>query len=58
MKDYEFKLNFLVNNFEELFFPTLFGSIPVAIFVWLTTYKLSKQFLIKRLHAKKNKIRS
>ena len=58
MKNYEFKLNFLVNNFEELFFPTLFGSIPVAIFVWLITYKLSKKFLKKRLHAKKNKIRS
>ena len=58
MKEYEFKLNFLVKNFEELFFPTLLGSIPVAILVWLITYNLTKKILEKRLDAKKNKIRS
>ena len=58
MKEYEFKLNFLVKNFEELFFPTFFGSIPVAILVWLITYYLTKKILEKRLDAKKNKIRS
>ena len=58
MKEYEFKLNFLVKNFEELFFPTFFGSIPVAILVWLITYNLTKKILEKRLDAKKNKIRS
>ena len=57
MKEYEFKLNFLVKNFEELFFPTLFGSIPVAILVWLITYNLTKKILEKRVDAKKNKIR-
>ena len=58
MNEYELKLNFLIKNFEELFFPTLFGSIPVAILVWLITYNLTKKILEKRLDAKKNKIRS
>ena len=48
MKEYEFKLNFLVKNFEELFFPTLFGSIPVAILVWLITYNLTKKNFRKK----------
>ena len=56
IEKYEFKLNFLVQNFEELFFPTLLGSIPIAISVWLITYYLSKNILKKRLNAKKNKI--
>ena len=58
MENYEMKLQFLIKNFEELFLPTLFGSIPVAILVWLITYYLTKNFLEKRLNAKKNKIRS
>ena len=52
------KIQFLIKNFEELFLPTLFGSIPVAILVWLITYYLTKNILEKRLNAKKNKIRS
>ena len=28
---YEFKINFFINNFEKLFYPTLFGSLPLAI---------------------------
>tara|TARA_B100000900_G_C20433061_1_gene655807 strand:- start:57 stop:506 length:450 start_codon:yes stop_codon:yes gene_type:complete len=55
---YEFKISFLINNFNELFFPTLIGSLPIAITVWIITYKTSKFFLEKRLYAKKNKIRS
>ena len=47
IEKYEFKLNFLVQNFEELFFPTLLGSIPIAISVWLITYYLSKNILKK-----------
>ena len=58
MENYEMKLQFLIKNFEELFLPTLFGSIPVAILVWLITYYLTKNILEKRLNAKKNKIRS
>ena len=58
MENYEMKLEFLIKNFEELFLPTLFGSIPVAILVWLITYYLTKNILEKRLNAKKNKIRS
>jgi uncharacterized protein (DUF2062 family) len=55
--NYEFKLSFLIENFEELFLPTFFGSIPVAIVTWLTTYYITKNFLEKRLNGKKNKIR-
>ncbi len=58
MEYYEFRLSFLINNFNDLFFPTLFGSIPVAIIVWIITYKVSKFILEKRLYEKKNKIRS
>ena len=58
MENYEMKLQFLIKNFEELFLPTFFGSIPVAILVWLITYYLTKNILEKRLNAKKNKIRS
>ena len=58
MEDYEMKIQFLIKNFEELFLPTLFGSIPVAILVWFITYNLTKNILEKRLNAKKNKIRS
>ena len=58
VKNYEMKLQFLIKNFQELFLPTLFGSIPVAILVWLITYYFSKNILEKKLNAKKNKIRN
>ena len=58
MEKYEFNLSFLFQNFEKLFFPTLIGSIPVAILVWLITYYLTKIILVKRLNEKKNKIGS
>ena len=54
---YEFKISFFINNFEKLFYPTLFGSIPIAIIIWLGTYYLGKHFLQKR-YEKKNKIRN
>jgi uncharacterized protein (DUF2062 family) len=54
MDSYEFKLSFLIENFEELFLPTFFGSIPVAIVTWLTTYYITKILLEKRLDGKKN----
>ncbi len=55
---YEFKINFLLDNFNQLFFPTLIGSLPIAIVVWLITYKISKIYLEKRFYEKKNKTRS
>ena len=39
--------NSLIENFENFFFPTLVGSIPVSISVWFTTYYLSN-FVIKK----------
>ena len=53
---YEFKISFFVENFEALFYPTLLGSIPIALFVWFVTYNICKNFLIKRIN-EKNKIR-
>mgnify|MGYP001173431624 FL=1 len=53
---YEFKISFLVKNFEDLFYPTLWGSLPLAIFIWFVTFNICKNFLIKRIH-EKNKIR-
>ena len=38
---------FFIENFENLFFPTLIGSIPVSISVWFVTYYLSN-FVIKK----------
>ncbi len=53
---YELKISFFVENFEALFYPTLLGSIPIALFVWFVTYIICKNFLIKRIN-EKNKIR-
>ena len=58
IENYEFKLDFLFENFEKLFLPTIVGSIPVAIFTWLTTYYITKGILQKRLDGKKNKTRN
>ena len=44
---FELKIDFFLNNFEQLFFPTLIGSIPISIFAWFITYKVSKYFLLK-----------
>ena len=53
---YEFKISFLVENFEELFYPTLLGSLPLALLVWFITFFTCRKFLIKRIN-EKNKIR-
>ena len=58
LDNYEFKINFLIENFNRLFFPTLLGSLPIAIIAWYTTYKISKFYLEKRFYEKKTKIRS
>ena len=55
---YEFKISFLLDNFNQLFFPTLIGSLPIAIIVWFITYMVSKFYLKKKLYEKENKIRS
>ncbi len=57
LEKYEFKIKFLIENFQDLYFPTLVGSLPIAIIVWLITYKVSKFYLEKRFYEKKNKIR-
>ena len=53
---YEFKINFFINNFEKLFYPTLFGSLPLAIISWFCTYYLMKKYLSERTN-EKNKTR-
>ena len=55
---YEFKISFLIENFSKLFFPTLLGSLPIAIITWFITYRISKFYLEKRFYEKKNKIGS
>ncbi len=57
LDSYKFTLNFLLDNFQDLFLPTLLGSFPIAITVWFITYNASKYFLEKRYYEKKNKIR-
>ena len=58
LDNYEFQINFLIENFSRLFFPTLIGSLPIAIAAWYITYRVSKFYLEKRINEKKNKIRS
>jgi len=58
LSNYDFTIQFLIENFKSLFFPTLLGSLPIAIIVWFITYRFSKFFLEKRYYEKKNKIRS
>ena len=53
---YEFKIKFFVEHFEDLFYPTLLGSVPLALIVWFITFNMCKNFLIKRIN-EKNKIR-
>ena len=53
---YEFKISFLVENFESLFYPTLLGSIPLALIMWFLTFYICRNFLVKRIN-EKNKIR-
>ncbi len=57
MSNYEFTISFLINNFDNLFFPTLIGSIPLSIIVWFLTFFFTKKVLSKRYYGK-NKTRS
>ena len=54
LETYEFKIDFLLTNFKELFVPTFVGSLPIAIIVWFITYKVSKFYLEKKIREKKN----
>jgi len=56
LDNYEFKIKFLMDNFQNLFLPTLVGSLPIAIVVWFIIFKTTKYFLEKRINEKKNKI--
>ena len=47
INNYDISISFLVENFEELFVPTLIGSIPLSILAWITIYKTSK-FLLEK----------
>ena len=58
LDQYDFRINFLIENFSSLFFPTLIGSLPIAIIAWFITYKVSKFYLEKSFNEKKNKIGS
>ena len=53
---YEFKISFFVENFESLFYPTLLGSIPLALVMWFLTFYTCRNFLVKRIN-EKNKTR-
>ena len=53
ISNFELKISFFIDNFENLFVPTLIGSIPLSIFVWFIIYKLSKYFLSKKRNEKK-----
>ena len=57
INNYEFKVQFFINNFEALFYPTLLGSLPIAFIIWFITYYTTKNLLKKR-YEKKNKTRS
>ena len=58
LDDFNLNIVFFGDNFEKLFFPTLLGSIPIAIITWFITYIVSKKLLNKRFYDKQNKIGS
>lgn len=55
LNEYKFNIGFLTDNFDKLFFPTLLGSIPIAILSWFITYIITKKFLNKRFYVRQNK---
>ena len=46
---FELKISFFLRNFEQLFIPTLIGSIPLAVIAWFITYKISKFVLYEKI---------
>lgn len=57
LDNYEFKVQFFIENFGNLFYPTLLGSLPIAFLTWFITYYTTKNLLEKR-YDRKNKTRS
>ncbi len=53
LSEFKFTVEFLKDNFTLLFYPTLVGSIPIAIIVWFITYYISKLILQKKVYEKK-----
>ena len=53
LDNYEFKVQFFIDNFEALFYPTLLGSLPIAFIIWFLTYYITKNLLTKRYEKKK-----
>ena len=45
IENYEFKISFFMENFEDLFYPTLLGSVPLALIVWFLTFYTVKKIL-------------
>ena len=56
VENYEFKVSFFIENFRDLFYPTLFGSVPIALVIWFVSFNTCKKFLINRIN-EKNKTR-
>ena len=46
---FELKISFFLRNFEQLFIPTLIGSVPLAVIAWFLTYKISKFVLYEKI---------
>ena len=46
---FELKISFFLRNFEQLFIPTLIGSVPLAVIAWFITYKISKFVLYEKI---------
>lgn len=44
----ELNLTFFYNNFQDFFFPTLLGSLPISILIWFITYNISCYFLVRK----------
>ena len=38
VENYEFKVSFFIENFRDLFYPTLFGSVPIALVIWFVSF--------------------
>ena len=45
LNNYEFKVQFFIDNFSDLFYPTLLGSIPIAFSTCFITYYTTKYLL-------------
>ncbi|MAZ46211.1 MAG: hypothetical protein CMM98_01355 [Rickettsiales bacterium] len=56
VENYEFKVSFFIENFRDLFYPTLFGSVPIALVIWFVSFNTCKKLLINRIN-EKNKTR-